>query len=129
MPLSLDPVDRIGLNLRKVRTREKVQAWLDSDPEEQGLPITPEYNAAASTIEIDDPEASDLAPTPENNSVNDIAIAELAVNDDQTGEQVQPKNQLISALNVSSAVTHWYQEARGGRVGATQLAVYDRGNA
>ena len=67
-----------------------MQAWLDSDPEEQGLPITPEYNAAASTIEIDDPEASDLAPTPENNSVNDIAIGELAVNDDQAGEQVQP---------------------------------------
>ena len=98
VPLSLDPVDRIGLNLRKVRTREKVQAWLYSDPEEQGLPITPEYNAAASTIEIDDPEASDLAPTPENNSVNDIAIAELAVNDDQADEQVQPKNQLITAV-------------------------------
>lgn len=97
MPLSLDPVDRLGLNLLKVRTKDKVQAWLDTDPEEEDLPFTPEYVQAASTIEIEYPEASDLPPTPENNSVGDVAIGELAVNDDQADEQVEPETQLITA--------------------------------
>ena len=98
MPLTLDPVDRLGLNLLKVRTKDKVQAWLDTDPEEERLPFTPEHTQAASTIEIDYPEASDLPPTPENNSVGEVAIGELAVNDDQPDVQAQPENQLITAV-------------------------------
>ena len=94
-PLTTFPVDRLGLNLKKQRTRERVQTWLDSDPEAENLPITPEYAPGISEVEFnDEPEDADLPPTPEFNPTEDIAIDEVKVN----GENVKTKNQLITAV-------------------------------
>ena len=94
LPLTTFPVDRLGLNLRRPRTRDRVQTWLDSDPEAETLPITPEYASGISEIEFnDEPEDADLPPTPEFNPTEDIAINEVEVDD----VEVKTQNQLITA--------------------------------
>ena len=100
IPLTSFPVDRLGLNLRHPRNRERVQNWLEAqnpDPEVEMLPPTPEYGPEISEIEFNvNPEDTNLPTTPEHNSVGDIGIDEIEIDDGQT-EKVKTKNPLITA--------------------------------